>query len=367
MFHHSNFIMIFYIFFVSLAVIIFLQIDQVTYSKETNTEYGSKLTAATHSAISSIDASKFIDGQYLWSDSTSRKDTMDTFYHALSMSFDLATSDNRIQISTPVVLFIDTDGYYIGYNALFEAENISDASKINQFTDNLQVTELIPWTLNKSGYTIRYYLNDYIKVTTPASKVYRGSRTDVAYQMIKDDPTGNEAISKYLRKETQKTAGSDILGAEYDYDANAAIIGSIQDTLNKYINEYNRSYVIDSESYHLEMPQVSGEMWHRLLENPTFIAFMQGRNAVTGENVVNTYAYAGGEYIKSEKYFVTSDGYYHEFNKEYENGEIYFDDSEGTYIFIGHNGSLNETIAGFYSSMEDCAKKGASPCPDCIW
>ncbi len=355
--------MIFYVFFVSTAVIIFLQIDSVTFASKENTSYGSKLTAAAHSAVETVDAKNALDGEYLWQNREDRQAAVDTFFYAFASSMSTA-ADSRVQVTTPVILLVDTDGFYIGYNALFKLSNIADRSKENEFANSMQITELIPWSINKNGYSIRLYLNDTVLVTSPEGKRYKGKRRDVANALLK--ASEDSGVVDYLNEDIEKTANGESLGSEYSYDRTAAIVGSVQETLNKYINEYNNSAVVNGESYHIEMPEVKGEMWHRLLENPTFVAFMQGTNVNTGKTIINTYAYAGGEYIKNEKYFITDDGYYHRLKTLIEAGDVIVN-SDGQYEITGHYGSYGGyTVDKLYNSMEECARHGANPCPDCI-
>ncbi len=358
MFHHSNFIMLFYIFFASAALIIFLQINATAFASRQNTAYSVKVTSASQAAMDSVDYEKLLEGMNVWEEKTSRDTALNVFYNTLSRSLGETRINDNIQVSTPLILFVDRDGYYIGWNATFDVTNMADVGKENEFVNSLQVTRLIPWSVENNGYTIRYSLyGDIISVVTPEGVVYKDK---------KKIPTDVMSLFTTLTKSEVKTA----------------IVEQTQQTIEKYINEYNKSAVINNAAYALEMPTVAGEAWHRLLENPTFIAFFQGTNINTGRNIISAYAYAGSETNKKEKWIITPsvDGtlppVYHNLTTIVSTGEaslVSTSDAEGNSVLniivdpshYGSNGTYTEVK--LYGSAEECAEHGAVPCPDCVY
>lgn len=374
MLHHSNFILIFFAIFLAFFFVITVRTTGATYSTKENTEYTSKLTAASHSAVQTIEPKKLINGEYLWNDEESRKKAVDAFYYSLASSFMQTTMDRSLQVSTPILLLIDTDGYYIGYNALFDWNNIAgvtttDYKKIDDFNQSIQMTSLGAWGEERFGYHIRYYLDDnYVSIIAPSGKKYTGRRGEVAAWMEKDGVSATEDIIHYIKGEfTAHTATGDNLGDAFLVYKEDIIVNSIEDALSRYINQYNYSAGNNGGGYSLTMPDISGEMWHRLLVNPTFVAFLQGDNINNGEKIINTYAYSGGELLKGDKYFITEHGgkkIYHSYRECVKNGEILDTDTE---FFTGHStGISGGQIEKLYFTMGDCAAQGAVPCPDCI-
>ncbi len=356
MFHHSNFIILFYIFFASAALIIFLQINATAFASRENTAYSVKVTSASQAAIDSVDYEKMLEGKNIWEEKSARDNALNVFYNTLSRSLAKTGTDDNIQVSTPLILFVDRDGYYIGWNATFDVTNMADVGKENEFVNSMQVTALIPWSVENSGYTLRYSLyGDVISVVAPDGTVYKDKNKF---------PAEVEGLS--MTKSEVKTA----------------IVEQTQQTIEKYINEYNRSAVINNAAYTLEMPTVAGEAWHRLLENPTFITFFQGTNVNTGRNIISAYAYAGSETNKKEKWIITPsvDGtlppVYHNLTTIVGTGEaslVSVTNAEGISVLdvvvdpthYGSNGTSVEVK--LYGSAEECAKNGAVPCPDCVY
>ena len=374
MIHHSNFILIFFAIFLAFFFTITVRTKGAVHSTRENTEYASKLTAASHSAVQTIEPKKLINGEYLWNDEASRKKAVDAFYYSLAASFMQSTVNQSLQVSTPILLLVDTDGYYVGYNALFDWSNAAgvtpaDYSKLNKFTQSIQMSSLTAWGEERFGYYIRYYLdNNYVSIIAPSGKKYTGRRNEVAASMEKDGIAATEDVILYIKGEsTAETANGENLGDAFLVYKENVIVNSIEDSLARYINQYNFNAGNNGGGYELTMPDVSGEMWHRLLVNPTFIAFLQGNNVNNGTKVINTYAYSGGELLKGDKYFITEIGgkkIYHSYRECVKNGEISETDPE---TFKGHTtGIPGAHIEKLYFTMGDCATQGAAPCPDCI-
>lgn len=370
MLHHSNFLIVFYAIFLVMMITVFIRTDATVYSNKQNTQYSSKLTAASHSAVQSLDPQKLMQGNYLWSDEKSRIKTMDTFYYTLASSFMSSTHDMTLQVSTPIIMMIDTDGYYIGYNALFNWDNLADPNKENEFDNAMQLTSLTTWGENIYGYYVRYYLTDDVSVTTDSGKAYQGKRKNVAYLMEKDGISGS--IIDYLDGTMRRTEHGTDIGEEFIHRKEEFIISETEATLSRYINQYNYSAGTNAGGYQLNMPRISGEMWHRLLANPTFVTFLQGTNVNNGKEVLNTYAYSGGEIMKADKYFMTEETtprgtfqIYHSFRECRDEG-LLTDNGDGSYTFKGHSPGSIIIIDKLYFTMAECAQQGAVPCPDCI-
>lgn len=353
-------------------MVLFLQINTTTYASRENIEYGQKLTSASQAAIDTIDYEKIAEGQDIWSDVNTRKKALDVFYRTLALSLNEPLTDKRLQVSTPITLFIDNDGYYIGYNIINDLSNIADVSKENQFANSMQTTELIPWSTNINGYTVRFTLTNEITVITPLGEIFSGSTAP-------DTVTGSVFRKLYLSANYPGDEISDLYDkvTEY-YDQNVVTdmqIKQIQQTIQKYINEYNTSAVVNNAGYSLEMPVVGGEMWHRLMENPTFVSFLQGTNVNTGKNIVSVYGYAGSEAKKGEKWFITTDGsgeyIYHRLSVCLDTNEatLHSEPDGKKYVTLdpSHFGSSASEIHVLYNSAEECALKGAKPCPDCVY
>ena len=375
-FNH-NLTLAFLIIFSVMMIPVLLRSNLTTRSSRANTEYSTKLTAAAHSGIQVADPKGLVTASYIWTNEGYRKKALDSFFHSLCESFMQGTNNDSLQVAVPIIILIDIDGYYMNYNALFDWASIHDITKMNDFDNQIQMGSLTPWSENKYGYYIRYFLTDYTEITTSNGKVYKGDRHEVASLMEKDLITGD--IINYLNGTMHQHKGSDDLGEAYIWNRDHFIVDAINTEMASYINERNYSAGRNGGGYDLEMPEISGEMWHRMLENPTLLSFLQGHNINNSKETINTFAYAGAEVFKGDKYFITTEAghrdilkgsqkvgetdenkVYHSFRQEYADGHI-TENADGDFVFT--DGSI---INKLYFTMGDCAKEGAVPCPECI-
>ena len=378
---HHNYTLAFIIIFVALMIPAMIRSDRTTHSLRMNTQYGTKLTAAAHSAILKADPKGLVMAGYIWTRKEDRERALETFFKSLSESYMKDSNNENIRIAVPFILLIDVDGYYLCSNALFDWASIRDLTKINDFNDPVQMNSIMAWGEDRYGYHVRYYLNDYVEVSDPATnKTYKGDRHTVAQELTKDGKTGD--IITFLDGTMKITEHGHEVGETYKIHREEFIVAGIEETIRTYINQYNYSAGRNGGGYNLTMPRVPGETWHRMLENPTLLCFMQGKNVFTSKEVINTFAYAGSEIFKTDKYFITAQSgthtvlrgrenlgtdenkIYHSYRKALAAGELSYN-ADGELVFAGHGGG-SEVINRLYNTMADCASEGALPCKDCI-
>ena len=134
------------------------------------------------------------------------------------------------------------------------------------------------------------------------------------------------------------------------------------------------------------MPEISGEDWSRLLQNPTVISFLQGRSVAQKNKIINIYSLSGGELMQKYHYFIDENDYYHCLegkcldsagNNRIEKKAITktvsykdytdhgkpapIDKERETTVYVNtFDGKIINTI---YPSMEECSK--VKPCQAC--
>ena len=362
MFHQSNWIILFYIIFLAAFIVTGVRADITDISAQTNTQYTQRLTAASHGAMEAVETSgATTGGTNIWATEAQRGRSVDAFYTSLGNSFLTNTDNNMMQVSVPIMLLIDTDGFYVNYNATLDVRNILDPNVLPNFKSTSQMSPITTWSMSKYGYRIRHYLGDKIQVTDNTGAKYEGTYASVVNSMVKNGVNSNSNIVKYINGTERDPA--DTTKSMIEYEKNALISNTIQDTLSFYVNRYNYAAGENGGGYTFNLPVVKGEDWHRLIENPTFLAFMQGHNTNNGETVINTYAYTGSELIPTERYFVAKNNVnnrleYHSLRQALKNGEVTYHGDK--YEFNG------EKIGKFYNSMAECTKVRANPCIDCI-
>lgn len=360
----SNFILIFIGIGLCLGIIIFINIDITQKVNTQNIEYTNKLTSACYDAAQTLNTDNIEKFGKVWNDKDDLNETLTAFYNSLVYSFnwDTAGRVEEMALYTPVVCMVDIDGYYISHNVVFNTTGTvqipSDAEKRNGLTG------LNTWTKNYNGVNLRYYLNDNVDVYALDGSVYSGNRKDVYALLSEKLPGGTEV--------TELSFLIDDDG--FNQRKNEMIIREINKQCEYYINRHNVIGDNYEMQYTFEMPEISGEDWSRLLQNPTVISFLQGYSSKADNRMLNVYALGGGELTLNYHYFIDGDIYHcieaepgvtkstHTVTTDYE--------SEGvtkhittTYVAYEWNGHEIDEV---FNNQTECAKRGATP-HDCVY
>lgn len=311
------------IIFVAVVFAIFIPYNYtsqrvVAYNRG-NIEYANILTAACHDAAKTIE---YDEQGTVFATDKAREKAIDAFYNSLASAFHYKDTPIEASIAekTPFVMLVDTNGFYISVNAVFdeyENYNISEESELLNV-----MTTLNTWTDTFEGNIVRFYLTDYVEVTLSDYAYVRGTRAEVYNEL----------------SVTGRTRGLEFLSDEALYEETKinAITGRIEDTINYILNTQTVNVDGYNTGYHVTLARSEGEDWARLLKNPTVISFLQGDQEITGGRMLDVYAYAAGEITKSYPYYI--------------NGECYYWSKKS-----------NMPVGVFYGTMEECARKGAVP------
>ena len=355
----SNFILIFMGIALCLGLIIFINADITQKANTQNIEYANKLTSACFDAAQTMNTENVEKYSCVWNDEEDLMDTLDTFYNSLVYSFnwDNAGRVEEMALYTPVVCLIDINGYYISHNVVFNTSGTvtipSDAEKRNG------LTALNTWTKSYGGVLLRYYLNDYVEVYATDGSKYEGNRNDVYALLLEKRPGSTEVVElAFLTND-----------AEFNSRKNELIIREINNQCEYYINRHNVIGDNYEMQYTFEMPEVAGEDWSRMLQNPTVISFLQGYSTKADNRMLNIYALGGGELVQNYHYFIEGDEYHcieSDPNVTKTTRTVTTDyESEGTvkhvtttYVVYQYNGHDIEAI---YPNQTECAKRGATP------
>lgn len=305
----------------------------------TNIEYANKLTSACYDAAQTIDGEELGSKKGVWNSLEDRKNTLFVFYKSLAKNLN---KDNDVQITsipeyTPFVLLVDTNGFYLSYNACFDEYGNAVVPK-NMDSINV-ISNLNTWVDTFSGISVRFYLNDYVDVTTSDGRFYSGLRDNVYEQL----PDGEKAVLSFLMDNDR-----------FEENRIYVVAKTIEDTINYYLNTQSINVTGYNTGYQVTLPQIKHEDWSRMLQHPTVISFMQGKQQYVDGRMLNIYSYASGELNTGYRYFV-ADGLYYRIDKT--TGLVYGVDEDGV-ITATYQGI---PVSGFYSSVEECAKEGAIP------
>lgn len=343
----------------------FIKTEITGKANQQNIQYANKLTSACYDASQTMKTDNIEKYGCIWNNEDDLFNTLDVFYNSLVYSFDWENTGrvDEMAIYTPVVCLIDINGYYISHNVVFDTTGMvqipSDAAKRNG------LTSLNTWSKNYSGVVVRYFLNDNVEIYALNGKRYTGDRKEL-YKFIQEKMSGSteEAELSFF-----------IDDMRFEQEKNEIIVRELNKQCEYYINRHNVLGDNYETQYSFEMPEIAGEDWGRLVQNPTIISFLQGYSVVAENNRLNIYALAGGELTTNYHYFMDADGYYHCIEsdsnvvKSYRTETVTYE-TEGVtktvdkeYVVYEYNGTEIETI---FNNQTDCAKRGAQP-HNCVY
>lgn len=324
--------------------------SRTTTSSVTQNEYSHDLAEACYDAAKTIKTENYAINKGVWREKEDIETTLDVFYTTLSRSFayNKEIGEEYMKEKTPIVMIIDIDGFYISYNAAFDTYGNSDLNPLYREPD--VITDINTWSENYGGSIVRYYLTDYIDVTTPGNVVYSGRREDVVNKM---------SLAGALNSNIAFLADE----ARFEEHKNHSIIQKCEDTINYFINTQRINVNRYLTGYNVSLTETKGESWQRMIQNPTVVAFMQGKQDAVNGNFLNEYAFAAGELTYSKLYFIEGDYYYSLTGSQIIETTTTVTTAGGetfTTTVYTHNGV---PITKFYTSMEECAAQGAVPAP----
>ena len=374
----STFISSFLLIFICLISFVFFHTDMISSVNNGNIEYGNKIKASCYSAIKATQVDSMTGT--VWDTEAKRDLTLKTFYHVLLQNFNTENTyidKNMVELRVPIVMLIDTNGYYINRNT---SSNLTELSEPGETSDFKVMTSYNAWAKGYGDYVVQFYLNSYVSVTTPQGVVYEGDR----YEVVKEMNNAGLDVSPVSILSSGES--------RFLEEKNNAIITETNQTLESFINTQNE--LSKNNTYAIQMPHIRGEDWSRMLENPTIIAFLQGDTRNYGDRNLNMYGFAGAELSEGNKYFITRfvgrdgatqivyhilDGNnrcdcgtvveYHQPKAVYDSdGNIIkrFDTIEYRYI-DADTPSMAMVIDRFYYSMTECVEAGGqTPCSRCV-
>ncbi len=385
----SNLVLVFMGIAMGFFVVSFMSIDIVAQRNIDNTEISNKLTSACYDAAQSMDEMNIEKYGCVWHDDADLEKTLDVFYTSLAYSFNRENTGkmpvDELALYTPVVVLVDVNGYYISHNIVFDETgmvNMPDADEESgipyKYTTDKKtgLTGLNTWSKPLGdNKVIRFFLNDNVEIYMTNGTVYKGNRKKVYEKIGQDNPDSNVPEDLEFLKVDE---GED----SFNNVRNKLIISEIREQCEYYINKHNIIGNRDDEiQYAFEMPELEGEQWNRMLQNPTVISFLQGYWTRVKGKLINTYALAAGELINNYHYFIT---------KVENGGEVWYEyhcietepdcklehdadrtvknevNGKETTISNEYYTYKGEKIDEIYYSQTDCARKGAIP-HDCVY
>lgn len=243
------------------------------------------------------------------------------FYESLFANFGVIGNvhlENKLKGYIPVILIVDTDGFYIYYFHTYESDG---ETLLGQ-----KWTEKIPYVYQEGNFIYKFTLGSYVTLYDKASNIlYEGKHRDLSVQFP-------EALSANEEK--------------FDTVRRNAIIDAIEKSMNYYINLHNRIAYQFGITYQFWLPRIDKTEWYRTIDDISMLVIFQGYPYNAGSlDTYNRYALGGARIKKSTAFYITEG-----------NGIKYYHKERCSRI-----GSFREA----YYTKEECALKGAFPCPEC--
>jgi len=264
-----------------------------------------------------------IDKELVFEDESIREAAVDTFYQVFGANLNLyGNNANLAYYYIPFVMLVDRDGYYVNYTTIWDGNGADEYKQVT--------TDLNTWSEKYGSYIVSFQLDNYVRVISSTGEETSGYYSDVYEEL------SNPVDLVFMNN-----------AAKFEAEKDEVIVSTTEEAINYYINTHNEFFNKYDLNYRFTAPTLDDDTVSRLLDEPSVISFAQGIQYHTSKGRINVYSITGSIYDLTRLYKIEDVGgytYYHELNCTH----------------VHHN------EVGFIGTQEDCAKKGAVACPDCV-
>ncbi len=331
----SHWLALIVIFMIMISLPAFVSSDISSKAKQENLKYTSYAKSATKAAMAI--ATQDSTSGLVFSNELTRKRCVDAYYETLikCFSYEFSTYKDLVKYYTPCIFLVDNDGYYIEYTATYNSGGYDTVADV--------ISTINKWSAKYDDYYVEFHLDETVSV------VYDKSITTGDYQDVYKK-LGEPAALRTTEYD-ERPSFADNRNA-YHQKKQEYLIGITQEKLEYYINSHSEFFnQFGNQQYAFTLPKITGDDWGRMLDMPTVIGFLQGKETEYDGELFNVYAFTGHELTEEAMYYII---------KNRDTGEMHYH----TKKHLEKMGRLTEDYKGY--SMEGAAKAGASPCPTCI-
>lgn len=264
--------LIFALVFISLAVVFGHRMEQVNQTQRLQLIYNQAVDNSLEAAMDRL--VEVDDGLRA---RVNKEEAVEIFFRNLSIHFQVIENINmniQLRRHVPAIAVVLEDGFYIYYYK----EVYENGTKIlkKMFTDKIY------YEYQDNEYRYYFTISDYIRmVDLESNEEYEGR-----YKDIIEGEVG-------IRSETLKDE------EDYHRIRRGVIIGKLQETIEHYINNYNKISNHYGINYQFKLPTIDEEDWYRTIDDISMIAFLQGYPyAGSFLGTYNYYAIAGARIHK---------------------------------------------------------------------
>ena len=313
----TDFVLIFIMIISPFVLVLRIQSDNLQNSAFRNIVVNRYLDAAVEDASNAMIIRG--DGGKV---TISREKAIEAFHTSLFTNFNVLNNEaerNRFAVFVPVIALIDYDGYYVC--SMEEYLNISGEKE-----------QKMVWKPKK---TYTYERDGYVYIFTLDQKV-------TVYNSVSNEFTVG------MRKELEPVIGEDIIQDTeiFEQVRKRTIVEALKIDITEAINLHNAYAVHFGITYCFSPPSISDADWYKNIEDVGFLAFFQGLPTGLNGEYYNNFALGAARIVRKSKYFI----------QEAQNGLLYYHREQCAEL------SEKDKV---YDTREECALKGAFPCPLC--
>ena len=311
----TNLAIVFFLLEISLFIILDMRVFNLTAVVNQKVEYNKALDSAVDDSVINLVE---VDRQRKLV--LNKEKAVEQFYQSLYANFGAMGNpslEKTLKGYVPVILVTDKDGFYLFY---FDSYQSGKETYLTQ-----RWSEKQPYAYEISNYIINFTLDTYLTVYDKNThQLYEGEYKDLE-GLFQDTFLAEEETFHIVRRNT--------------------IISSIEEKMDKYINNYNNIAKQFGITYQFWLPEIDKTDWYRTIDDISMLVLFQGYPFhFAGTDTYNRYAIGGARIKKSRVYYITE-----------EDGRKLYHRSDCAHI----SNSANTTA---YFTCEECAFEGAYPC-----
>lgn len=336
---------------VLFAIIILLALPLsliTTYDNAIQNQNSQVKQALTNAAYDAVQTATLVDGK-AFGTMKQKRAALDVFYTSLSASYYsvLGVNNTTLNAYLPFVMLVDNDGVYVCYSKNYDSYWGTSGSKPEYTDDMYFYTPLAAYSATytlgggASVYVVQFTLGDYMTVYKDDKLLVSGNYAHV-YSYLKDRDEDFTDSMPFMITENM-----------YIAEKQAIATNIVSNMINKFLNEDifgndNVGFNLTNTQYTFVLPEGSTSM-QNAISGPTVLSFYHGPQTRLGNAKTAQVALAGGELAKETHYYVTTD----------DAGNQWYHTADCEHLTGAHTTVFN--------SMEEAAKAGAYPDPDCIY
>ncbi len=312
----TNFVILFFIIELTFVTVLDFRVNNLTAVTNKKIEYNKALDSAIEDGV--VDLIEVDSKRNLV---LNKESAVNQFFESLFANFGVIGNkrlENRLKGYIPIILITDTDGFYIYYADTYEING--EVLLVQRWSEKLS------YDYEENNLIYNFTFGDYVTIYDRSkNSVYEGDYHDLKTQfpnsLLSNDDT-------------------------FDIIRRNSIIGSMEESMDYYINHHNKIAYQFGITYQFWLPQIDRSDWYRTIDDISLLVIFQGYPYDAARlDTYNRYALGGARIKKSNVYYITE-----------ENGKKYYHKSNCSHL---------SNIGIPYYTKEECALEGAFTCTDC--